>query len=100
MGKTFSVESFNTMEKTGRALKDHAVTYDQIAKKLLMQGETISSWGGADQEAFVQKVQGLAERLQAVSSRLDLGGEILIAQKQNYVVTQDAVIEGVGKLQN
>lgn len=100
MGKTFSVESFNTMEKTGRALKDHAATYDQIAKKLLMQGETISSWGGADQEAFVQKVQGLAERLQAVSSRLDFGGEILIAQKQNYVVTQDAVIEGVSKLQN
>ena len=100
MGKTFSVESFATMQRTGEALIDHANSYESIAKELILEGQTIVNWGGADQEAFVEKVQGLTTRLQAVSARLRASGEILLAQKGNYVGTQDALIEGIGKLQN
>ena len=92
MGKTFSVESFSAMERTGKALKQHATTYRTIAKQLLMEGQTINSWGGADQEAFVQKVQGLTARLDAVANRLDASGDILLIQKGNYTGTQDAII--------
>lgn len=100
MGKTFSVESFAAMKNTADQLKAHATTYESIYKQLLQVASTISSWGGADQEAFAQKAQGLSSRLQAVASRLSAAGEIINAERLNYVSTQDAVIEGISKLQN
>ena len=100
MGKTFSVESFSAMKSTADQLKAHGETYTSISTQLLQTAQNISSWGGADQEAFARKVEGLTGRLQAAAARLTAAGEILEAQKSNYVNTQDALVEAANRLGN
>ena len=100
MGKTFSVESFSTMKSTADQLKAHAETYTSLYTQLLQTAQTIGSWGGADQEAFAQKVEGLTTRLQATAAKLQAAGEILEAQKSNYVATQDALVDAANRLGN
>ena len=100
MGKTFSVESFEAMSNAAKELNEHAETYRSISTQLINIASTISSWGGADQLAFAQKVQGLTGRMQAVSAKLLEASKILQMEKDNYVGTQNALVEGAGKLQN
>ena len=100
MGKTFSVESFSAMKSTADQLKAHGETYTSIYTQLLNVAQNIGSWGGADQEAFVSKVEGLTNRLQAIAAKLTAAGEILEAQKNNYTSTQDALVEGANRLGN
>ena len=101
MGKNINVSSLAEMEKAAKQLIQHAQTYRQIYQKLLQHASTMgSAWEGADNQAFVQQINGFADNLKFMAEKLRKDGEYLKQQKDNYVKRQDDNIAQVKKLRN
>ena len=101
MGKVISVASFEDMERSAQKLQELSVIYNDIAKQLLQEANTMgSAWEGADNLAFVEQINGFTEELKMMSEKLDTAGRALHQQKQNYVDRQDFNIQQVKKLIN
>ena len=101
MGKNIHVSSFSDMEKASKQLQQHADTYKDIYTKLLRIASTMgSAWEGADNQAFVNQINGFADNLKFMSDHLSQDSKLLHQQKTNYVNRQDDNIAQVKKLRN
>ena len=98
MGKQISVSSYEEMAKAARKLQADSETYTKIYTELLGQASTISSWAGEDQSAFVEKVQGLTDRLKAMATMLSTASQVIDTQRANYKAQQENNIIEAKKL--
>ena len=101
MGKNINVESFDEMAKASKKLQEISDSYTSISKQLMQEASTMSTaWEGADNLAFVEKITGFTEELQAMAAALSNASQIIEQQRVNYVDRQDDNIVVVGKLAN
>lgn len=101
MGKNITVSSFTELEATSKKLENHGQTYKNIYTRLLNCANTMgTAWEGADNQAFVQQIQGFADELKFMSEKLIEDSKLLHQQKENYVQRQDDNIAQVKKLKN
>lgn len=100
MGK-IRVDSFADMKKAANNLIELSGTYAEISKSLLQVASTMgAAWDGADNQAYVQQINGLSDDLQKMSDKLNLGGETLKQITTNYEERQSDNIAQVQKLAN
>ncbi len=101
MGKNINVESFDEMAKASKKLQEISDSYTSISKQLMQEASTMgTAWEGADNLAFVEKITGFTEELQAMAAALSNASQIIEQQRVNYVGRQDDNIVVVGKLAN
>lgn len=101
MGKILSVSSFEEMGKASKKLNEISETYTSIYTQLMQEAQTMgAAWEGADNLAFVERITGFMEELQAMAGKLLHASEVLELQKQNYEARQQDNIDQVGKLTN
>ncbi len=101
MGKNINVESFDEMAKASKKLQEISDSYTSISKQLMQEASTMgTAWEGADNLAFVEKITGFTEELQAMAAALSNASQIIEQQRVNYVNRQDDNISAVGKLAN
>ena len=101
MGKQITVTSFDKMEAASKKLKELSGIYTDIYKQLLQESETMgTAWEGADNQAFVQQISGFTDELKQMASKLDLAGDTLKQQVDNYKARQESNITEVKKLVN
>ncbi len=101
MGKILSVSSFEEMEKASKKLHEISETYTRIYTQLMQEAQTMgAAWEGADNLAFVERITGFTEELQAMAGKLLHASEVLELQKQNYEARQQDNMDQVGKLTN
>ncbi len=101
MGKNINVESFDEMAKASKKLQEISDSYTSISKQLMQEASTMgTAWEGADNLAFVEKITGFTEELQAMAAALSNASQIIEQQRVNYVNRQDDNIAAVGKLAN
>ena len=100
MGKFIRV----TPEELGTASKkltEISGTYTEIYQQLLGEAEGMGqAWQGDDNLAFVNRINGFLEELQAMAKKIESAGATLEAQRVNYVNRQQANIDAVNKLTN
>ena len=101
MGKQFSVESFEALGNASKQLQAHSETYTQIYTQLMQEASTMgAAWEGADNQAFVEQINGFTEELKAMAQKLATASQALEKQRANYVERQDLNITTVKKLTN
>ena len=101
MGKNINVESFDEMAKASKKLQEISDSYTSISKQLMQEASTMgTAWEGSDNLAFVEKITGFTEELQAMAAALSNASQIIEQQRVNYVNRQDDNISAVGKLAN
>ena len=101
MGQNINVESFDEMAKASKKLQEISDSYTSISKQLMQEASTMGiAWEGADNLAFVEKITGFTEELQAMAAALSNASQIIEQQRVNYVDRQDDNIVVVGKLAN
>lgn len=101
MGKQISVSSFEEMAKASKKLQSLSETYTEIYTQLLQEASTMgAAWDGADNQAFVEQINGFTEELKAMAAKLTTASQTIEAQRQNYVNRQEANIVDVKKLTN
>ena len=101
MGKTISVASFEDMAKASQRLQALSETYTEIYTQLMQEANTMgSAWEGADNLAFVERINGFTAELKTMADKLSLASQALEKQRANYVARQDNNITQVNKLVN
>ena len=101
MGKTFSVSSFEDMDKASKRLQELSEIYTEIYTQLLQEANTMgTAWEGADNLAFVEQINGFTEELKLMAAKLSLASQALAKQRENYMSRQDYNITQVKKLIN
>ena len=100
MGKIIKV----TPEELGTASKkltELSGTYTEIYKQLFEEvGSMGKAWQGEDNLAFVNRINGFLQELQAMAKKIESAGTTLEAQRVNYVNRQQANIDTANKLAN
>lgn len=98
MGKVIGVTP-EELKTTGGSLEKQAEAYTTIYKQLLQTASTMGdAWSGEDNQAFVEKINGLLQELESMAKKLDLAGKALIKQGTQYLDRQDANKAQIGKL--
>ena len=101
MGKIIEVTSFEEMEQTAVKLKEISETYTAIYTRLMEDANTMgNAWRGADNQAFVEQINGFTENLKNMAEKLVAVSEALRQQKNNYMNRQENNIQNVKKLTN
>ena len=101
MGKVIHVASFDDMGKAAKTLQNLSETYTQIYTQLLQEASTMgSAWDGADNLAFVERINGFTDELKAMAEKLHTCSVTLDTQRANYVERQESNITTVNKLIN
>jgi len=101
MGKDIHVSSFDEMSKTAQKLQSYSQSYTEIYTKLLQTASTMgSAWEGADNQAYVEQINGFADDLKRMAEALAQESRNIEQQRANYVARQDDNITQVKKLQN
>lgn len=101
MGKTIGVASFEDMAKASKRLQSLSETYTEIYTQLMQEANTMgSAWDGADNQAFVSRINGFTEELKAMAAKLSTASQALDKQRANYVARQDNNITQVQRLVN
>lgn len=101
MGKSINVASFEDMAKASQKLQSLSETYTEIYTQLLQEASTMgAAWEGADNLAFVERINGFTEELKTMAAKLLTASQALEKQRANYVARQDDNITQVGKLVN
>ncbi len=101
MGKIISVASFEDMAQAAKKLQTLSDAYTEIYTQLLQEANTMgSAWEGADNLAFVERINGFTEELKAMAAKLSNASQALDKQRANYVARQDNNITQVKKLIN
>ena len=101
MGKTISVTSFEDMAKAAQKLQSISEIYTEIYTQLMQESNTMgAAWEGADNLAFVERINGFTEELKTMAAKLSAASQALDKQRANYVARQDSIIGQVKKLVN
>lgn len=101
MGKIISVASFEDMAKASQRLQALSETYTEIYTQLMQEANTMgTAWEGADNLAFVERINGFTAELKNMADKLSLASQALEKQRANYVARQDNNITQVNKLVN
>lgn len=101
MGKVINVQSFEEMSTASKKLQSLSETYTEIYTQLLQQAGTMgAAWEGADNLTFVEQINGFAEELKSMASKLSTASQALEQQRANYVARQESNIAQVKKLVN
>lgn len=101
MGKVINVTSFEEMGRVATRLQELSEIYTEIYTQLMQEASTMgAAWEGADNVAFVNRIEGFTEELKTMATKLNLAGETLRTQKDNYVAQQESNISAVNKLTN
>lgn len=101
MGKVISVTSFTEMENSAKALENLADEYTDLYNRLLNDAKSMgTAWEGADNIAFVNRIEGFTEDFSRMAQKLRTAGQTLRKQKENYVAQQESNVNAVNKLVN
>ncbi|MBP1573058.1 MAG: WXG100 family type VII secretion target [Oscillospiraceae bacterium] len=101
MGKVISVTSFTEMENSARKLEQLSEEYTKLYNCLLEEARTMgAAWEGADNLAFVTRIEGFTEEFAQMAQKLRTAGQTLRKQKENYAAQQESNITAVNKLMN
>ncbi len=101
MGKVISVTSFTEMENSAIKLEQLADEYTKLYNQLLEGTRRMgSAWEGADNLAFVNRIEGFTEEFAQMAQKLRTAGQTLRKQKQAYIDRQESNIAAVNKLKN
>lgn len=101
MGKVINVTSFEEMGRVAARLEELSEIYTEIYSQLMQEASTMgSAWEGADNLAFVNRIEGFTEELNNMATKLNVAGQTLRTQKENYVNQQQSNIDAVNKLTN
>jgi len=100
MGKRIRVTP-QDLETASKKLGELSETYTGIYTQLMQQANTMGeAWEGADNQAFVDQINGFNEDLKSMAQKLQTASEALQVQKTNYVNTQENNMVQVRKLTN
>ncbi len=101
MGKQFQVRSLDEMARAARKLKGLSETYTEIGSQLLREaGAMGAGWDGADNQAFVEQINGFSADMKTMAGRLAAAGQTLEQQRANYLARQEANMTAVRRLTN
>lgn len=100
MGKVIRVTP-EELERVGKQLQEMSKTYTGIYTQLLQESSTMgAAWEGADNQAFVQQINGFTDELRQMATKLETAGEALLQQKTQYQSRQEDNIAQVQRLTN
>ena len=101
MGKVIKVSSFEEMTNTAKYLKEMSAKYTELYTQLMQDATTMGqAWEGADNIAFVEQIKGVTTELENMAKKLEVAGDALNIQAENYKGIQDVNIQQVKKLAN
>ncbi len=101
MGKQFSVETYEQMRSTADNLQTISETYTNLYNQFFGVADSISTaWEGADQQAFLQKINGFTDSLTAVAKKISTASQALRQITDNYSTKQEDNIAQAQKLKN
>ncbi len=84
MGKVIQVEP-QELRNAATKVSGYADTFEEIYKSLLQQASSMGeAYQSTDNEAFVEKINGIATNLNQMVEKLRAGSDNLTAQAQNY----------------
>lgn len=93
------VTSYQELHNTARQLNDSSQTYRDIYKSLLnLANEMGQAWEGADNKAYVERINGIANRLEDMSKKLEVASKTLDTQATNYETAQSQNAQQAGRL--
>ena len=75
--------------------------YTTVYTRLLNAAQTMgNAWSAADNQVFVDQINGFCEELKAMASHLDQASQALTQQAKNYETVRDNNVTGVKQLAN
>ena len=100
MGKSIQVEP-QQLRDAATKVSGYADTFEEIYKSLLQQVSTMGeAYQSSDNEAFVQKINGVATKLNQMVEKLRSGRDNLNTQAKNYEDRRQDNINQVNNLGN
>ncbi|MDR6121350.1 WXG100 family type VII secretion target [Bacillus sp. SLBN-46] len=100
MGKRIKVTP-QELETASKKLTELSETYTGIYTQLMQAAGTMGeAWEGEDNLAFVDQINGFNEDLKNMADKLATASQALVAQRANYVATQENNMVQVRKLTN
>jgi WXG100 family type VII secretion target len=100
MSKRIRVTPEELQQASGQ-LAEFSATYTDIYTNLLQQASTMGqAWEGADNQQFVNQIQGFTEELKSMAQKLQTASDALKTQATNYADRQQSNIQAVQQLTN
>lgn len=96
----FTVDTAD-LRTAAKKFNDLSQEYTAVYTRLLNAARTMgSAWDSADNQSYVDQINGFCEELKAMSAHLNQGAQSLNQQAGNYETTRDNNIAGSRQLAN
>lgn len=93
------ITSYQDIHNSASQLKQSSQTYHDIYKNLLDIANTMGqAWDGADNQTYVDRINGIAHHLESMSEKLQIAGDTLDKQATNYETAQSQNAQQAAKL--
>ena len=91
----------SALHEAANKFNGYAAEYETVSSRLMNAARTMgSAWDAADNQAFVQQIEGLCEDLKGMASHLKQGAAAMNQQATNYETVRDNNVSAVKKLSN
>lgn len=84
-------------QKFTRLASDYTTIYSRLIKTASTMG---LAWKAADNQAFVDQINGFCDDLKAMAAHLEQAAQVLEQQAVNYETTRDNNVAGAKRLTN
>ncbi len=97
---TFTVDPpalHSAAQKFSQLSQDYTSVYNRLLNSAQTMGD---AWNSADNQAFVEQINGFCEELKAMATHLEQAAQALNQQATNYETTRDNNVTAVRQLSN